>query len=418
MLRIVINEIEYGISLNTILTKSSRKSIVFIVDEFFPISSAPAVRVNSFLRVITDRWDCRVVCGSDVGCADQDNHPIKDVYYERVNRPSEKSPIRFLCFLLYLMGKSIQHILTKRPDAVVLSIPKYELLATVPLLSRLCRHFVLDVRDSYSFIDYEAYFRHFLTSHLSRMFGRAYKTLLITLLRVAIKSSHLVTAANEGIRDDLVDLLPEATGKVNIIPNGVDTHLFDGQREIADEEARVIYVGNFAEKDRFEWLIDVVGAMENQGKNVDVVMLGDGRNRYQVERNIQKRGLTQRFRLIGRVPHHQIPSYIGKAHAGIILRDDEVTASIPVCLYEFMAMGLPVVVNDVGHMAAFVRDSNAGFVVQDRDELRTVLENLNRDFRKIHSKFLHTREWVIRNASRQGSARLFLSMIEEFGEGS
>lgn len=84
---------------------------------------------------------------------------------------------------------------------------------------------------------------------------------------------------------------------------------------------------------------------------------------------IAKRGALERFALVDLVPHDQIAQEVRKAKIGIIPLPDlpKFHSNIPQKLFEFMALGMPVVMSDLAPSRPFMGDGKAGFMVNPSD---------------------------------------------------
>jgi glycosyltransferase involved in cell wall biosynthesis len=84
---------------------------------------------------------------------------------------------------------------------------------------------------------------------------------------------------------------------------------------------------------------------------------------------LARRGALQRFTLDGPVPHEQIASEVRKARIGIILLPNlpMFQSNIPRKLFEFMALGMPVVLSDLPPIRPFVSHGESAFLVSPDD---------------------------------------------------
>ena len=162
------------------------QKILFITDEGWPIESAPAVRIHAFKEELQDQEVLLLQ-----GAKEKDAKEKRTI---SLKRPSEKKILQFTYFLLKLNYTAIKVSRKEKPDAIVLSIPKYELLLCVPLLKT--KKLVLDIRDSYKFIDYHAYLSHFFPTGIARIIDKFVNMAIGYLLHNAIQRADIVTVAN------------------------------------------------------------------------------------------------------------------------------------------------------------------------------------------------------------------------------
>lgn len=371
------------------------KKILVILDELFPVRGAPQVRVQNLLQALPS-WDRYAVGGKLASCTPPEGHRL-------IDRPSERTPISFILFLARL-GREARQIASRiRPDAIVVSVPKYEMLFFAPALSKLTPLFVLDFRDSLAFLDYGAYLAHFLPKKLANWIGSLILKANRLLQERAIRSATLITVANEGIKRSI------SHPNVVVVSNGVDTDTFipkhkewfDGTRPL-----KLVYLGNFAEKDLFGWIADLKGI-----GNVEIHLIGDGRNRDKVRQQLD--GIPTVFH--GIIPHDDLPALLAQMDIGFIFRKPGVDQSIPVCLFEYTSMNIPSLCNDTGIMSEFVHQKGIGYVVKDESDFRLALTRILQNPLELKRfEALHTvadREFSLR-ASRERFSALFTSNSE------
>jgi glycosyltransferase involved in cell wall biosynthesis len=174
----------------------------------------------------------------------------------------------------------------------------------------------------------------------------------------------MITVANEGIKATVDH------PRVIVVPNGVDTDLFNPKGKGwfgGGRPLRLVYLGNFAEKDRFEWIEALRGRAD-----VEVHLIGEGRNRERVVRSIEGVNVVAH----GSVPHDDLPALLAQMDIGFIFREKGVDQSIPVCLFEYTAMNIPAICNDTGIMAQFVRERGIGYVVSEPTEFLGIVDEV------------------------------------------
>lgn len=360
------------------------KKILIVLDELFPVRGAPQVRIQNLLEALPS-WDKRAVGGKLAPCEPPEGHTL-------IERPSERKPLSFILFLARV-GRTAKKIATTvRPDVIVVSVPKYEMLFFAPALSKLTPRFVLDFRDSLAFLDYGAYLAHFLPKKIATWAGALILKANRFLQERAIRSATTITVANEGIKRSITH------PNVVVIPNGVDTDTFiptrkrwfDGTRPL-----KLVYLGNFAEKDLFGWISSLKGI-----PNVEIHLIGDGRNREKIRHQLE--GVSSVFH--GIIPHEELPALLEQMDIGFIFRKPGVDQSIPVCLFEYTSMNIPSLCNDTGIMAEFVSQKGIGYVVKDESDFtETILRILAQPSELTRFETLHgfaEREFSLR-ASRE-----------------
>jgi glycosyltransferase involved in cell wall biosynthesis len=136
--------------------------------------------------------------------------------------------------------------------------------------------------------------------------------------------------------------------KIHLVPNGVDCTLFNPDTtslELRDkyglaDKIVVGYVGSFTYWHRLDLLIPVVSSIIETIPQICFMLVGadlDGR----MESMIRAHGLTNWFILPGGVPNSEVPMYLNAIDIAILPRT--LPYMSPMKIYEYMAMGKPVV---------------------------------------------------------------------------
>jgi glycosyltransferase involved in cell wall biosynthesis len=214
----------------------------------------------------------------------------------------------------------------------------------------------------------------------------------------------VITVANEGIKRSITH------PNVVVVPNGVDTDTFapKGKRWFNGERPlKLVYLGNFAEKDLFDWISALKGM-----HNIEIHLIGDGRNRDKVRHQLE--GIPTVVH--GALPHDDLPKLLEQMDIGFIFRKPGVDQSIPVCLFEYTSMNIPSLCNDTGIMAEFVAIKGIGYVVPDERHFKeTITRILQQPSELSRFETLHTiaeAEFSLR-ASRERFAKLCATVVAD-----
>jgi len=120
-------------------------------------------------------------------------------------------------------------------------------------------------------------------------------------------------------------------------------------------------------------------------KEIKFLIVGDGIMRSDLEKMVDKAGLSNKFIFTGVIPYEEVPKYINISDVCISPepRDarNENTGGSSLKLFEYMACEKPVVVGNIDGNKDIVIGLNAGFVVDPRNskELATYIVKLFND---------------------------------------
>lgn len=137
--------------------------------------------------------------------------------------------------------------------------------------------------------------------------------------------------------------------KIFVIPNGVDINKFNSDINVNAETLingsvtdKVIlgFVGNFVKWHNFDFLLNTFKEINENG-NLILLLVGDGPVRNEIENLIQKNNLKNYVIITGSVNHTTVPEYIQLMDICIIPHSNEFRS--PIKMFEYMAMGKPVI---------------------------------------------------------------------------
>lgn len=367
------------------------KKILFVVDEFLPIASAPAVRINSFIDELQD-FDVHVV-GGVAG-----KRKRRGTKLHRVQQADMGNFLGYAMFLAKMNLKTIWKTLTVRPDVTVISMPKYELLWSAPFAKLFSKKLVLDLRDSFEFLDYEKYFKHFLPGFIAVPFGKLVVLLTRANFFLSTSIANMITVANPGIYYTL-------RRRSEVVLNGVDTDTFKPKKRKITKKLNLVYMGNFAEKDQFDLIYKVLPKFKDR---ILLNLIGGGRNKYKVVSELKRLDIP--YKDHGFVQHKKLPDVLNKMHIGFIFREKDVKASVPVSIFEYTSLNIPTLTNAVGLMWRFVRVNNVGYITSTPQSLEKALKKFIQN-PKHFDKFSGLHKFAKENLTRKERAKKFRDLI-------
>jgi glycosyltransferase involved in cell wall biosynthesis len=148
--------------------------------------------------------------------------------------------------------------------------------------------------------------------------------------------------------------------KVITIHCGVDTKVFRRNRRRSACSPHFLAVGSLLERKGHVYLVEACRILERKRVNYQCTIVGDGPQRHELEKRIQKYGLGSRIILAGSVPHEDIQSYYEKADVFVLPSLNE---GIPVVLMEAMSKGLPVIATNITGVPELVKNDVDGILV-------------------------------------------------------
>lgn len=158
-----------------------------------------------------------------------------------------------------------------------------------------------------------------------------------------------------------------------ISPNAVDAR-FDPRRHDRDAlrrqqglDGRVVcgHMGVFARWHGLPGFVDAIIDRLHEAPALTLLLVGDGADLPAVRREVEARGLQDRIRLPGRVPHHAMPEWIACMDYAFLPDSNEYGS--PMKVFELMAMGVAVVAPDYDPVAEVIDDGSTGWLFPRKD---------------------------------------------------
>ena len=180
------------------------------------------------------------------------------------------------------------------------------------------------------------------------------------------RETQLFITVSKFIKDKLIEqgFPPE---KIIYHYHGVDLDKFCPDPKIKREPI-VLFVGRFTEKKGCEYLIQAMAQIQSDLPNVELVMIGDGPLKPQLE--TQAAQLLRRYHFLGTQPPDIVRNWMNRAW---LLATPSVTASqgdsegLPNVVLEAQAMALPVVSTIHAGIPEAVIHGKTGFLTPERD---------------------------------------------------
>ena len=213
----------------------------------------------------------------------------------------------------------------------------------------------------------------------------------ITTARVESETDHEVTTVNPGVDE------------TRFIPDGLE----------ADSSGpTILWVGRFAPVKNLNELILSFNKLRNTGIDAELVLVGDGPLRSDIERKAEKYNIRDSIRFEGYISHEKLPSFYRGADIFALSSRHE---SFGMVLLEAMACGTPVVAPQIDYIPEIVSDRQTGLLYESGDsndmyvKMRKLLENSKRR-RKMGQ---NAREAVVSTFTWKQQAEKLISCYEQ-----
>lgn len=231
----------------------------------------------------------------------------------------------------------------------------------------------------------------------------------------ALHKADLVLPISKWLKEDFAKKGLEES-KIMPLPEGVNIDIFsDADGEAIRRQYNlngykvVIYVGTIDAMRKLDVLICAFSKVKKSRENVKLLMVGDGNDKSYLKRLAGELGIEDNVVFAGQVYSHEVPNFIAAADIGVspVPPLDFYKLSSPIKIFEYMAMGKPVVANEeIPEQKEVIQESGGGILVKFEDEsfAEGIIKLLdNPEEAKEMGRKGH--EWVMKNRSYENMAR-------------
>ena len=180
--------------------------------------------------------------------------------------------------------------------------------------------------------------------------------------REFVLHSDRVVAVSKFVKKALIYETHIDENRVEVIYNGVDPGSFT-IRNKRTTAIQVLYVGLMHWSKGLKDLLDVFEGL-NMG-NLRLMVVGDGEHLSDFRGLVQRKGLENIVKVLGRVPHEDVIPLMLDSDVFVI--PSRRVEGFPMTIPEAMFAGLPVVGTDMGGIPEGIENGKTGFVVKSGD---------------------------------------------------
>lgn len=193
-----------------------------------------------------------------------------------------------------------------------------------------------------------------------------------TANRLVLKRlAHRVTAVCDFSRMALVQKDGFDLESIDVIPNGIDVERYEKCRDrrslkvslgLDPDRRYIVCIARFHPVKDHRTLISAFGDVASRSADTDLVLVGDGPLRSELETQVSELNLSKRVHFFG--IRSEVPEILAAVDVFAL---SSVSEAASITLLEAMASGLPVVVTAVGGNPEIVRNGIDGFLVPRGD---------------------------------------------------
>lgn len=219
-----------------------------------------------------------------------------------------------------------------------------------------------------------------------------YRTITTNILENVFKNSMHIFPISKPLKDRLIKLYNIPEERITVIPNGVNTDIFNPMIEGSKIRSKfglsdsfiIGYSGSLREWIRIDVLFKAFMQIKKDYKNVKLLIVG-GRDvdRTKWEKLSKELEIEDDVTFTGVVPYKEVPEYIAAFDIAISIFSKSLFSDVvsPLKVMEYMGMGKAVVADALSGTREFIKNNENGilFVLEDKKSLenaiRTILDD-------------------------------------------
>jgi glycosyltransferase involved in cell wall biosynthesis len=220
---------------------------------------------------------------------------------------------------------------------------------------------------------------HSDVAHHAPVFGRAYFERQLRSFNNVVFVSHNALHAFERVYPEFptekLRCIYNPIDVSGIIKSGAEPFNFPTKKGISNGAVRIVSVGRFMRVKRFDRLLNVIKRLVSDGRIVEVFIIGEGWEKVELERLIDRLEIGHIVRLI---PFQKNP-YVWMKNADIFVSSSDCEGA-PLVVLEALILGTPIVATRTAGSKEILQDGKYGELVDISEEglyvgLRKLLED-------------------------------------------
>lgn len=193
----------------------------------------------------------------------------------------------------------------------------------------------------------------------------------------------------------------------------LDFDEFKIKKKFNERDNLVGYIGRLSEeKGTLNFVKAIPMVLEKENK-ITFLVGGDGQLRDEIERYISEENLEDKVKLVGWIPHDEVPEHLNELKLLVI---PSYTESGPIIALEAMACGTPILATQVGHVLNMIEDGETGFIMENNSP-ECIAENIKRAlaYSSLDKIVKNARELVEGEFTYEAAVERYRVILEQVG---
>lgn len=204
-------------------------------------------------------------------------------------------------------------------------------------------------------------------SKLVRERSRMLKPLAHMIDRWVFNTATLLTPVSTALKEELIHEFGIPQEKILVLPNAADPACFVPRtaRCFTEKKKTIGFVGGFYPWHGLDLLIKAFSSIADSYPESQVMLIGDGPELGRIQRLVSQSGLDSRIIFSGRKRHEELPEVMHSFYLGVM--PDSNDYGSPMKIFEYMALGIPVVAPDYRPLQDVIHSGEQGLLFQKQN---------------------------------------------------
>lgn len=241
------------------------------------------------------------------------------------------------------------------------------------------------------------------------------KLYMKTIGKWVLKGADKIICYTDKEKATLADMLNLNLEKICVIPNGVDTDLFQPDTDIDNQSSSnsgptILWVGRFVRGKGVEYIIQAAKILIIECPNLKILLVGDGPLKGKIEDLIEKFNLKKNVIIKENIANENMPEVYQKSNMFVLPSLNE---GVPKTLLEAMACGKPVILSEFPHLAELIKNAGLTFPKGNVHALADNIMRLVRDSELAKELGNNGRNKIVEGHSWENTVSETIKLYEE-----
>ena len=191
--------------------------------------------------------------------------------------------------------------------------------------------------------------------------GFVFPCILKTLEKIGLTFSDRIVVYSENVIKFLG--LERYKDKISIISNiYLDLNKYKTTKNLKDKRNLIGFISRLSEGKGIMNFVSAIPLILKERKDLEFLIGGDGPLFDKIKHELKNKGLDNKVKLTGWIPHDELPDYLNELK---LLVFPSYSEGLPNIVSESMACGTQVLATPVGGVPDLIKEGKTGFIIED-----------------------------------------------------